>query len=163
MIPGQDGRAVEALCWVGHRLFSAGLNGEITEYDLENLRPKYNMEAYGGPIWTISSNSQGTLLTVSHDTVHWGSCLLGWILSDKLHWGFCFNGWLHECCLFQVGCEDGTVKLFEILEERIQFQRNLDRQKGKSQADSEPVCCFSMGFLIHHTHVCTITVLIIFY
>lgn len=93
VVPGQDGRAVEALCWVGRRLFSAGLNGEITEYDLENLRPKYTTDAYGGPIWTISSNTQGTLLAV--------------------------------------GCEDGTVKIFEILEEGIQFQRNLDRQKGR--------------------------------
>lgn len=65
VIPGQDGRAVEALCWVGQRLFIAGLNGVITEYDLENLRPRYSVEAYGGPIWTITSNSQGTLLTVS--------------------------------------------------------------------------------------------------
>lgn len=67
MIPGQDGRAVEALCWVGQRLFSAGLNGEITEYDLENMRPRYTVAAYGGPIWTISSNSTGTLLAVSLD------------------------------------------------------------------------------------------------
>ncbi|XP_072242835.1 U3 small nucleolar RNA-associated protein 4 homolog [Leuresthes tenuis] len=93
VIPGQGGRAVEALCWVGCRLFSAGLNGEVTEYDLENLRPRYTVEAYGGPLWTISCNSQGTLLAV--------------------------------------GCEDGTVKIFEVLEERIQFQRNLDRQKGR--------------------------------
>uniref|UniRef100_A0A3B5BA00 UTP4 small subunit processome component n=1 Tax=Stegastes partitus TaxID=144197 RepID=A0A3B5BA00_9TELE len=93
VIPGRDGRAVEALCWVGQRLFSAGLNGEITEYDLENLRPQYIVEAYGGPIWTISCNSQGTHLAV--------------------------------------GCEDGTVKLFEILKEKIQFQRNLDRQKSR--------------------------------
>ncbi|XP_077954112.1 U3 small nucleolar RNA-associated protein 4 homolog [Gasterosteus aculeatus] len=93
VLPGHDGRAVEALCWVGPRLFSAGLNGEITEYDLENLRPRYTVEAYGGPIWTISVNSQGTLLAV--------------------------------------GCEDGTVKMFEVLKERIQFQRNLDRQKGR--------------------------------
>lgn len=93
VIPGRDGRAVEALCWVGQRLFSAGLDGEITEYDLENLRPRYTVEAYGGPIWTITSNSQGTLLTI--------------------------------------GCEDGTVKMFEILEDRIRFQRNLDRQKGR--------------------------------
>ncbi|KAL6107424.1 utp4 [Pungitius sinensis] len=93
VLPGQDGRAVEALCWVGPRLFSAGLNGEITEYDLENLRPRYTVEGYGGPIWTIGVNSQGTLLAV--------------------------------------GCEDGTVKMFEVLKERIQFQRNLDRQKGR--------------------------------
>ncbi|XP_069385015.1 U3 small nucleolar RNA-associated protein 4 homolog [Paralichthys olivaceus] len=93
VIPGQDGRTVEALCWVGRRLFAAGLNGEITEYDLENLRPRYTVEAYGGPVWTISANSQGSLLAV--------------------------------------GCEDGTVKMFEILEKTIQFQRNLDRQKGR--------------------------------
>ncbi|XP_075998606.1 U3 small nucleolar RNA-associated protein 4 homolog [Genypterus blacodes] len=93
VIPGQDSRAIEAVCWAGERLFSAGLNGEITEYDLQNLKPKYKVEAYGGPIWALSSNSQGNLLAV--------------------------------------GCEDGTVKLFEILEHGIQFQRNLDRQKGR--------------------------------
>lgn len=58
---------MEALCWVGRRLFSAGLNGEITEYDLENLRPRYTVEAYGGPIWTISG--KGTLLAVSQAQV----------------------------------------------------------------------------------------------
>uniref|UniRef100_A0A8C7Q326 UTP4 small subunit processome component n=1 Tax=Oncorhynchus mykiss TaxID=8022 RepID=A0A8C7Q326_ONCMY len=93
VIPGKDSRSTESLCWVGGRLFSAGLNGEITEYDLENLRPKYSLEAYGGPIWTIISNTQGTQLAI--------------------------------------GCEDGTVKLFEVLEEHIQFERNLDRQKGR--------------------------------
>uniref|UniRef100_A0A4W5PQ16 UTP4 small subunit processome component n=1 Tax=Hucho hucho TaxID=62062 RepID=A0A4W5PQ16_9TELE len=93
VIPGKDSRSIEALCWVGGRLFSAGLNGEITEYDLENLRPKYSLDAYGGPIWTITSNSQGAHLAI--------------------------------------GCEDGTVKLFEVLEESIQFERNLDRQKGR--------------------------------
>uniref|UniRef100_A0A3Q3VKZ8 Uncharacterized protein n=1 Tax=Mola mola TaxID=94237 RepID=A0A3Q3VKZ8_MOLML len=93
VIPGHDDWAIEALCWVDQRLFSAGFNGKIIEYDLENLRPKYIVEAYGGPIWTISSNSQETLLTV--------------------------------------GCEDGTVKMFEILEEGIQFKRNFDRQKGR--------------------------------
>lgn len=65
-----DGRAIEALCWVDQRLFSAGLDGEITEYDLKNLRPKYTVEAYGGPIWTISANTCGTLLTVSQDLVY---------------------------------------------------------------------------------------------
>ncbi|KAM6936869.1 U3 small nucleolar RNA-associated protein 4 homolog [Xenentodon cancila] len=93
VIPGCEGRTVEALCWVGQRLFGAGLNGDITEYDLENLRPRYTVEAYGGPIWTISNNHQGTLLAV--------------------------------------GCEDGTVKIFEILEETIWFQSNLERQKGR--------------------------------
>lgn len=33
--------------------------------------------------------------------------------------------------LGQVGCEDGTVKLFEVREGKIQFERNLARQKGR--------------------------------
>lgn len=65
VIPGRDGAGIETLCWVGQRLFSAGLRGEITEYDLENLQPKCSVDAYGGPIWTISCNSTGTLLAVS--------------------------------------------------------------------------------------------------
>lgn len=93
VIPGRDGRSVEALCWVGSRLFSAGLDGVITEYDLENLKPKYTLEAYGGPMWSLRSNPQGTLLAA--------------------------------------GCEDGTIKIFEVLDDRIQFQRNLDRQKDR--------------------------------
>lgn len=31
----------------------------------------------------------------------------------------------------QLGCEDGTVKMFEVLAEKVQFQRNFDRQKGE--------------------------------
>ncbi|XP_077372465.1 U3 small nucleolar RNA-associated protein 4 homolog [Festucalex cinctus] len=93
VIPGRDGAGIEALCWVGQRLFSVGLRGEITEYDLENLQPKFTVDAYGGPIWAISCNSNGNLLAI--------------------------------------GCEDGTVKIFEILEDRIQFQRNFDRQKSR--------------------------------
>ncbi|EMP33369.1 Cirhin [Chelonia mydas] len=30
-----------------------------------------------------------------------------------------------------VGCEDGSVKLFQVLPDKIQFERSLDRQKGR--------------------------------
>ncbi|XP_064414664.1 U3 small nucleolar RNA-associated protein 4 homolog [Latimeria chalumnae] len=94
VIPGNEARSIEAICWVGHdRLFSAGLNGEIIEYDLVRLCPKYTLDAFGGPIWALASNASNTHLAV--------------------------------------GCEDGSVKLFEILPEKIQFERNLDRQKGR--------------------------------
>ncbi|KAM6946210.1 U3 small nucleolar RNA-associated protein 4 homolog [Aplochiton taeniatus] len=93
VLPGREGKSVEALCWVGARLFSACLSGEITEYDLVNLKPQYTVDGYGGPIWALTPNPQETHLAV--------------------------------------GCEDGTVKLFEIKEESVQFERNLDRQKGR--------------------------------
>uniref|UniRef100_A0A8C1ZJH7 UTP4 small subunit processome component n=1 Tax=Cyprinus carpio TaxID=7962 RepID=A0A8C1ZJH7_CYPCA len=93
IIPGREQCGIEGLSWVGERLFSAGLNGGITEYDLTNQKVKYTIDAYGGPIWTIAGNQQGTHLAV--------------------------------------GCEDGTVKLFEVNEDKIQFERNLDRQKSR--------------------------------
>ncbi|XP_051580031.1 U3 small nucleolar RNA-associated protein 4 homolog [Myxocyprinus asiaticus] len=93
IIPGREQCGLEALSWVGERLFSAGLNGEITEYDLTNQKARYTVDAYGGPVWVITGNQQGTHLAV--------------------------------------GCEDGTVKLFEVNEDKIQFERNLDRQKGR--------------------------------
>ncbi|KTG41512.1 hypothetical protein cypCar_00001132 [Cyprinus carpio] len=93
IIPGREQCGIEGLSWVGERLFSAGLNGGITEYDLTNQKVKYTIDAYGGPIWTITGNQQGTHLAV--------------------------------------GCEDGTVKLFEVNEDQIQFERNLDRQKSR--------------------------------
>ncbi|XP_016318147.1 U3 small nucleolar RNA-associated protein 4 homolog [Sinocyclocheilus anshuiensis] len=62
IIPGREQCGIEGLSWVGERLFSAGLNGGITEYDLTNQKVKYTIDAYGGPIWTIAGNQQGTHL-----------------------------------------------------------------------------------------------------
>ncbi|KAM5208076.1 U3 small nucleolar RNA-associated protein 4 homolog isoform 4-T4 [Hipposideros larvatus] len=92
--PGHESRATEALCWAkGQRLFSAGLNGEIIEYDLQALNIKYAMDAFGGPIWSMAASPSGSQLLV--------------------------------------GCEDGSVKLFQIIPDKIQFERNFDRQKSR--------------------------------
>ncbi|XP_012661596.1 U3 small nucleolar RNA-associated protein 4 homolog [Otolemur garnettii] len=92
--PGHESRATEALCWAaGQRLFSAGLNGEIIEYDLQALNIKYAVDAFGGPIWSMTASPSGSQLLV--------------------------------------GCEDGSVKLFQITPDKIQFERNFDRQKSR--------------------------------
>lgn len=92
--PGHESRGTEALCWAGgQRLFSAGLNGEILEYDLQALNIKYTLDAFGGPIWSMTASPSGSQLLV--------------------------------------GCEDGSVKLFEVTPEKIQFARNFDRQKSR--------------------------------
>ncbi|KAM4605834.1 U3 small nucleolar RNA-associated protein 4 homolog [Discoglossus pictus] len=94
VIPGDEKRSTEAICWAaGQRLFSAGLNGEIIEYDLEKLCVKYTLDAFGGPIWSIASNSEGSQLAVS--------------------------------------CEDGSVKIFNVTSERVEFEKNFERQKGR--------------------------------
>ncbi|XP_069595167.1 U3 small nucleolar RNA-associated protein 4 homolog [Ranitomeya imitator] len=66
IIPGDDRRSTESVCWAaaGERLFSAGLNGEIIEYDLNKLCVKYSLDAFGGPIWGIAANPSNTHLAV---------------------------------------------------------------------------------------------------
>ena len=57
---------MEALCWAaGDRLFGAGLNGEVTEYDLARLCAARSVDGCGGPIWSMAANSNGTQLAVS--------------------------------------------------------------------------------------------------
>lgn len=92
--PGHESRSTEALCWAkGQRLFSAGLNGEIIEYDLQTIDIKYAVDAFGGPIWSMAASPSGSQLLV--------------------------------------GCEDGSVKLFQVTPDKIQFERNFDRQKSR--------------------------------
>ncbi|CAI9616523.1 unnamed protein product [Staurois parvus] len=65
IIPGDEKRSTESICWVpGDRLFSAGLNGDIMEYDLERLCVKYSVNAFGGPLWNIAPSPCGSQLAV---------------------------------------------------------------------------------------------------
>ncbi|XP_030060506.1 U3 small nucleolar RNA-associated protein 4 homolog [Microcaecilia unicolor] len=94
VFPGNESRSTEAICWAAEcRLFTAGLSGDILEYDLHNLCIKYSLNGFGGPIWSMAANRSGTHLAI--------------------------------------GCEDGSVKLFQVLPEKIQYETSLDRQKGR--------------------------------
>ncbi|KAL3698853.1 hypothetical protein R1sor_012929 [Riccia sorocarpa] len=62
-IPGKEESAVSSLAWCkagGNqstpwgRLFSAGLDGFITEWNLETLQPKEIVESYGGSVWQLA-------------------------------------------------------------------------------------------------------------
>ncbi|KAJ3367776.1 U3 small nucleolar RNA-associated protein [Allomyces arbusculus] len=44
------------------RLFSASLNGFITEWDMQQLSPKKSVDATGGGVWSLAVNPAGTLL-----------------------------------------------------------------------------------------------------
>ncbi|KAG8562953.1 hypothetical protein GDO81_015878, partial [Engystomops pustulosus] len=82
IIPGDDRRSTESICWAaGDRLFSAGLNGEIIEYDLMKLCVKYSIDAFGGPIWDIKANRSGTQLAVCCEN---GSVVLFSITPEKI-------------------------------------------------------------------------------
>ncbi|XP_038078896.1 U3 small nucleolar RNA-associated protein 4 homolog [Patiria miniata] len=92
VIPGSEKRRVDSLAWVNGRLFSSGLQGDITEYDLKKCAPK-KTAMYGSAFWCMQQNHAGTHLAT--------------------------------------GTEDGCVKLFEIAEEGVTYDRSLDPQEGR--------------------------------
>eukprot|EP00899_Mesostigma_viride_P014159 jgi/Mesvir1/22744/Mv14147-RA.1 len=61
-IAGREGASISSLAWTRGgppgsrgRLFSSGLDGFITEWDLSTGRPKASVDSYGGPVWCIAA------------------------------------------------------------------------------------------------------------
>lgn len=88
-IPGGE-KSVESLTWIGNRLFSSGMNGSITEYDLDLLAPKTTHMAAGGAIWCMTASSLKDILAT--------------------------------------GSDDGSITLFGVVEEGVEYYKSLDRQ-----------------------------------
>ncbi|KAF9100320.1 U3 small nucleolar RNA-associated protein [Mortierella sp. GBA35] len=92
VIPGGKNTSVEALAWAHQtiltededfwdsekekqtalkkliksppRLFSAGLNAVVTEWDLTSLKPKRSVDSHGGAVWCMATNHANTVLAV---------------------------------------------------------------------------------------------------
>ena len=63
-IPGKDHAAVSSLAWtfdnvsLTWRLFSGGLDGLLTEWDLVALRPSSVSDSFGGAVWSLTAEPQ---------------------------------------------------------------------------------------------------------
>ncbi|KAJ3295790.1 U3 small nucleolar RNA-associated protein 4 [Borealophlyctis nickersoniae] len=75
------------------RLFSAGLDGRIVEWDLITLRPRQIIDSNGGAVWCMAVNRLHTRIAV--------------------------------------GCEDGFVRVYDISEGNLTYQRSFERQDGR--------------------------------
>lgn len=61
--------SVRSLVWLRSngedRLFSAGLSGNIIEWDLTTSKKKYSTDSYAGPVWTIAADASATHLAAA--------------------------------------------------------------------------------------------------
>ncbi|KAF9584858.1 hypothetical protein BGW38_004904 [Lunasporangiospora selenospora] len=57
-------RALRKLARAPARLFSAGLNAIVTEWDLVTLKPKRTVDSHGGAVWCMAINNANTVLAV---------------------------------------------------------------------------------------------------
>lgn len=66
-IPGSIMNSVEALAWSGERLFSAGLTGELIEWNLQTLTVKRQLMLTGNAAWCLDVDNNGKHLAVGTD------------------------------------------------------------------------------------------------
>ncbi|KAK2193045.1 hypothetical protein NP493_18g10014 [Ridgeia piscesae] len=65
IIPPNEGGSVEALLWSEGRLFSAGLHGDLQEYNLCTLTSKYAVPCNNGAIWCLALNDERSRIAAS--------------------------------------------------------------------------------------------------
>ncbi|XP_076281680.1 UTP4 small subunit processome component l(3)72Dn [Lasioglossum baleicum] len=63
-IAGRQENSIESILWIGPRLFSTGLHGMITEYNLTTLSIKSEVAVTGGAAWCMDLNHKKTCLAV---------------------------------------------------------------------------------------------------
>ena len=64
VIPGGDDVSVEAVVWIGDRLFTAGLHSMITEWSVSQLRVETIIDSFGGSVWCMALNPSATVIAV---------------------------------------------------------------------------------------------------
>jgi len=120
VIPGKEGRTVEHLVWNDGRLFSGGLNGQIIEWDLQNLEPKYFEDSNGGPVWCLRFNNAKNVLAAGCED---GSIRIFQVMTHGLNYQKSFHkqenrilsiAWNHNDTKLVAGGFDSTIRIYDV-------------------------------------------------
>jgi len=93
VIPGHRKRTVEHLVWCDGRLFSGSVSGDIIEWDLQLLQPKYHQDSYGGPVWCLKFSYSKKILAAGCED---GGIHLFDVFGDSLMYRGCLNKQEHR-------------------------------------------------------------------
>ncbi|XP_046842982.1 U3 small nucleolar RNA-associated protein 4 homolog [Xenia sp. Carnegie-2017] len=119
-IVGLKGTTIEALVWSGSRLFSSGLHGEITEWNLDQMVSKINIDSYGGAVWSLAVNQEQTLLAAGCED---GCVRLFDISMDDIQYARVFIkqegrilslDWHKDGQVLVTGGSDATIRVYEV-------------------------------------------------
>ena len=138
VIPSRKGRSIESLTWCKSRLFSAGLEGDITEWDLERLVEKQTVDSNGGPVWSLAVNHKGNQIAAGCED---GAVRVFSIESHALEHAFVLDKqesrilsltWSHCDSTIVTGSTDSTIQVYDVKSKRIISRITTDKIKDKS-------------------------------
>lgn len=139
-IPGSSDVSVEAIGWVGNRLFSAGLTGELVEWDLQTLQVKRKLLLTGNAAWCLDVSRNGQYLGVGTE----GGYLNLFDVShdDEVNYVKIFDKQEGKiiCCQFDhsgdfvvTGSAD-TIRVWQLATGHAVYKMSVGRSEAKKEA-----------------------------
>ncbi len=66
-LPGREEASLSCMVWAqdpvdgSERLFTGGLDGAVTEWDLRTRRPRHVGDSFGGAVWAMAAEPRGQM------------------------------------------------------------------------------------------------------
>ncbi|KAG0035119.1 U3 small nucleolar RNA-associated protein [Podila clonocystis] len=130
-------QAIKKLIKTPPRLFSAGLNAVVTEWDLTTLKPKRSVDSHGGAVWCMATNHANTVLAVGCED----GCVrlfdiadgeLAFIRSfDKQKTRILSLAWSQDDTIMITGSANSSIYKWNVELGRVQSRMTVDRVSGE--------------------------------
>ncbi|KAF8977024.1 U3 small nucleolar RNA-associated protein [Entomortierella lignicola] len=129
--------AIKKLVKTPPRLFSAGLNAVVTEWDLTTLKPKRSVDSHGGAVWCMATNHANTVLAVGCED----GCVrlfdiadgeLAFIKSfDKQKTRILSLAWSQDDTVMVTGSANSSIYKWNVELGRVVSRMTVDRVSGE--------------------------------
>ncbi|PVU84995.1 hypothetical protein BB560_007189, partial [Smittium megazygosporum] len=123
--PQEQEEAIQSLKNTPPRLFSAGLNGAIIEWNISTMLPKAAVDSYGGAVWCMAVNNSQTTIAIGTDD---GFIRLFDISNGNLEYSRSLGSikrrilcicWSNDDSFVYCGSDDGCIRKWDVNSGRI--------------------------------------------
>ena len=154
VIRGDKNSSIESLVWYENRLFTAGLNGLIQEWDIYKQQPKAVADSFGVPVWCLAVNHvQGVLAAGCED----GSTKLYSICDGGINYVSTLSkqegrvmsiAWLKSGKHIITGSIDSTVRKYKVKSGSCELRITLDEHQNSKDTVVWDLQCLSDNSIV---------------